>query len=375
MFYFIYHFFFILLFPADGLTRQDGSRNKTTTKLRGAAAKSKKRKRDGTEEDETRNVESFPTGQYIDDRNTRGQHVRRHKHNLTEQAKRLSAECGWSISIVATPPESATKTAQSLEISLPDKNGRNPPPPKNMTPFSKPPLLIERGTQFYSAITGNHQAILTPSKSREMSLREVFSDDSYISPLSNSVLAVNVADLQATLSVMPDPVLVPTTITNTTTIDSTVYKPTQTFCPPFVDNSDTPSLPSPPYQSQTNGVHLTPTKSSLTSTTTGMINSHNLETLTVPDKVIRDINQPSPVKSGFIFARKSLPPGTISSLRLLIVVIYFPFWQITQVSILGQFHSLHYTPYRYWAVRLGKHRLQGVVVVCQQCLVQCVVLL
>ena len=285
---------------------RDGSRNKITKELRGAAKISKKDKNRG--EDQEGIVEkSLPTGQYIEDRNTRGQHVKRHKEKLIENAKRLSVECGWSVSVVAYPPVSVTKSANPLEISLADKNGRNPPPPKNSTPVSEPPLLIERGTQFYSAVTGNHESVLTPSKNRERVLRGIFEDESYVSPISNSVLDVSVADLQNTLATMSQPVIDTIPIPST---DSAVTRPTQPFCTPFVvTNSDTDSLPpvSPQNQSYAVVVTHTPTKSPLTGTTTGLVNTQCLETLVVPDRVTMGINRSSSLNPGLVYARKSQP--------------------------------------------------------------------
>ena len=288
---------------------RDGSRYKISKQLRGAAKNSKKNKKGG-EGQEDIGDESFTTGQYIENRNTRSQHVRRHKEKLLENARRLSVECGWSVSVVAYPPVTTLKSADPLEISLADKNGRKPPPSKSSKPISEPPLLIERGTQFYSAVTGNHESVLTPSKDRERAVRGLFEDESYVSPISNSVLDISVADLQNTLATMPQPVI--DTIPPT---DSAVTRSTQSFCPPFVvTNSDTVSLPpeSPQNQRFADVVTLTPTKSPLTGTTTGLVNTQCLETLVVPDRITMGINRTSSLNPGLVFARKSQPPGKVT---------------------------------------------------------------
>ena len=66
-------------------------------------------------------------------------------------------------------------------------------------------MMIERGTQFYKSVSTNFERKLTPSKTRANAVREMFSADSYISPLSTSVLSVRISEMESALRDLPEP--------------------------------------------------------------------------------------------------------------------------------------------------------------------------
>ena len=333
--------------------QRTGSRNKKTRKLVGASADSKRKKKDTQLEQDAEQgqlqedlspipeseIVSHPTGTYIEDRGVRCQHTQRHLANLTKNAQRISSECGWSVSIVAFPPESATKRAAPLELLFPDKNGRQPPTnSKRVISAETPkPSLVERGTQFYQSLTGIYEKILTPTKTRESLVQDMLMEDSYISPLGTSVLSLQVHDIQDALDILPVPNIVidgpeeaedqpqaSGSMHFTTPYNhSTVYETpiSQGFC--VLDQTTNTSIGPVDTDSivdQSNSrrgekrkrddlSYVTPTKTAVTTTTTtGVVTCQSMQTLTVPDRVLDSLGHP-PFEPRFIFAHKSLQLG------------------------------------------------------------------
>ena len=132
-----------------------------------------------------------------------------HRVNIIANVSKLSTDCGWSVSVVAHPPETLTKKCKPLVLIFKDKNGRDPPANPNLksAEVSEKPILIDRGLQFYREVLDNFEKILTPTKVRTSVSRDTLEVSSYISPTGTTVLSLTMDDLQNTLTTLPTEII------------------------------------------------------------------------------------------------------------------------------------------------------------------------